>query len=112
MTIMDVLDRLLIARESGIAPVSSVEYMLEAVDVVCNDEGEAGSTNVGPSLKGAKGGRHIAMDDRARVSSLADSHRNERGSSSKTVFDTIVPGLVMVGKDPAGREARKRNDKN
>ena len=52
------------------------------------------------------------MGDRARKGSLTNSHRNERGSSSKTVFDTIVPGLVMVGKDPAGREARKRNDKN
>ena len=97
MAIMDVVDRLLIAGESGIAPVSSVEYMLEAVGVVCNGEGGAGSTDVDPNLIGAKGGRHIAMDHRARMSSLADSHPNGRGSSSKTIFDTIVPSLVMVG---------------
>ena len=97
MAIMDVLDRLLIAGESGIAPVSSVEYMLEAVGVVCNGEGGAGSTDVDPDLIGTRGGRHIAMDPRARMCSLADSHPNGRGSSSKTIFDTIVPSLVMVG---------------
>ena len=112
MTIMDVLGRLLIARESSVALVSSVEYMLEAVGVVCNGEGGAGSTDIDPDLAGRKEGRHIEMDPRARVCSLPNTHTGGGGASSEAIFDTIVPSLVVVGEDPAGREARERSDED
>jgi cyclophilin family peptidyl-prolyl cis-trans isomerase len=48
------------------------------------------------------------MVPRAGVCSLPDTHPSGRGASPETIFRNIVPSLVMVGEDPAGREARER----
>ena len=48
------------------------------------------------------------MVPRAGVCSLPDTHPSGRGASPETIFRSIVPSLVMVGEDPAGREARER----
>ena len=48
------------------------------------------------------------MIPRAGVCSLPDTHPSGRGASPETIFRNTVPSLVMVGEDPAGREARER----
>ena len=52
------------------------------------------------------------MVPRAGVCSLPNTHPSGRGASSEAIFDTIVPSLVVVGEDPAGRETGERCDED
>jgi hypothetical protein len=109
---MDLLDRLLITGEGSETPVSNIEDLLEVVGVICDREGGTGSTDIDPDLAGRKEGKHIEMDPRARVCSLPNTYTGGRGASSETIFNTIVPSLVVVGEDPAGRETGERCDED
>ena len=47
-----------------------------------------------------------------RVGSFANANTNKRRSPSKTALDSIVPGPVVMGKDPAVGKAGEGYDEN
>jgi hypothetical protein len=112
VTGVHILDRLLVSGESGEAPVSNVDDLLEMGSIGYDKKGGTGSTDTDPDLASGEEGDQVRVGPRARVGSLADTHPGERGATSESIFESIVPGLVMVGKDPAGRETGERSDKN
>ena len=112
VTGVHILDRLLVSGEGGKAPVSNVKDLLEMVGISCDKKGGTGSTDTDPDLTSGKEGDQVKMGPRARMGSLPNTHPGEGGATSESIFEGIVPGLVMVGEDPAGRETGERSDKN
>jgi hypothetical protein len=112
VTGVHVLDRLLVSRESGKAPISDIDDLLEIGRIGKNEKRGTGSPDTDPDLTGWEEGDQVGVGPGARVGSLTDTHSGERGATPESIFESKVPDMVVVRKDPSGRETGEWRDKN
>jgi len=102
-----VLDRLLVSRESGKAPIPDIGDLLEIRRIGADETRRAGSPDTDPDLAGRKEGDQVRVGPGPRVGCLANTHSGERGATPESIFESKVSEMVVVRKDPSGRETRK-----
>ena len=104
VTGVHVLDRLLVSRESGKAPISNTDDLLEIGSIGKNEKRGTGSPDTDPDLAGGEEGNQVRVGPGTRVGCLANTHSGERGATPESIFESKVPDMVVVRKDPSGRE--------
>jgi hypothetical protein len=102
-----VIDRLLVSRESGKAPVPDIGDLLEIGRVGTDEARRTGSPDTDPDLAGGKEGDQVRVGLGARVGCLANAYAGELGAPPESIFERKVAEVVVVRKDPPGRETRK-----
>ena len=107
VTGVHVLDRLLVSRESGKAPIPDIGDLLEIRGIGADEARRTGSPDTDPDLAGRKEGDQVRVGPGTRVGCLANTYAGERGAPPESIFERKVAEVVVVRKDPPGRETRK-----
>ena len=107
VTGVHVLDRLLVSRESGKAPISDIDDLLEIGRIAKHEKRGTGSPDTDPDLTGGEEGDQVRVGPGTRVGCLANTHSGERGATPESIFESKVSEMVVARKDPSGRETRE-----
>jgi hypothetical protein len=107
VTGVHVLDRLLVSRESGKAPIPDIGDLLEIRRIGADETRRTGSPDTDPDLAGGEEGDQVRVGPGTRVGCLANTHSGERGATPESIFESKVSEMVVVRKDPSGRETRE-----
>ena len=104
---VDVILRLLVSTESGKSPVPDVSDLLEIGRVGTDETRRTSSPGTDPDLTGSKEGDQVRVGLGTRVGCLANAYAGELGAPPESIFGRKVAEVVVVRKDPPGRETRK-----